>query len=81
MPRFTHDELLLSSEEHMNCVSARLAVLSSWVYAKAGLRSEAMKRVRDSLIKADGLPKGSGGDRVAVIAVAIETLRLLERER
>jgi hypothetical protein len=58
-----------------------LATLSSWVYAKAGLRSEAMKRVRDSLIKADGLPKGSGGDKVAVIAVAIETLRLLERER
>jgi hypothetical protein len=55
--------------------------LASWIYAKAGLRSEAMKLVRESLARADGLHKASGGDKVAVIAAAIQTLRLLEREQ
>lgn len=58
-----------------------LTTLTSWIYAKAGLRNEAMKVLRDSLAKTDGMRKGSGGDKATAIAVAIETLHVLELSR
>lgn len=53
-------------------------VLASWIYAKAGMRDEAIKSVRESLGRADGPHGGSVGDRVSAVATAIETLRVLE---
>ncbi len=55
--------------------------LVAWIYAKAGLRSKAIKALHDSLARVDGLRNASGGARAPVYAVAIETLRLLEREQ
>lgn len=55
--------------------------LASWIYAKAGMRDEAMKAVRESLAKADRMRNGSGGDKATTIATAIETLRVLESTR
>ena len=64
-----------SSELHM------VSALASWIYAKAGMREEAMKVVRDSLAKADRVRSGSGGSKATTIATAIETLRVLESTR
>jgi hypothetical protein len=55
--------------------------LASWIYAKAGMRDEAMKAVRESLSKADRIRNGSGGGKATTIATAIETLRVLESTR
>ena len=51
---------------------------ASWIYAKAGMRDESMRAVRESLARGDSGKIGSGGDRATAIATAIETLRVLE---
>ena len=54
--------------------------LASWIYAKAGMRDEALAALRKSLARVDG--RGvSGGDRATAIGISIETLRTLESAR
>lgn len=55
-----------------------VTTLLSWIYAKAGMRNEAMKAVSESLVQVDRGRSGSGGDKATAIATAIETLRVLE---
>lgn len=55
-----------------------VTTLASWIYAKAGMRNEAMKAVTESLVKVDRGRSSSGGDKATAIATAIETLRVLE---
>ena len=50
---------------------------ASWIYAKAGMRDEALAALRLHLTRIDG--KGvSGGDRASAIGISIEALRALE---
>ena len=51
---------------------------ASWIYAKAGRRDEASRAIKESMAKVDRKRSGSGGDRATDIAIAIETLSLLE---
>lgn len=53
---------------------------ASWIYAKAGMRKEALSALRKSLARIDRRSV-SGGDRATAIGVAIETLRILESVR
>ena len=51
-----------------------------WIYAKAGMRAQALASLRKSLARVDG--RGvSGGDRATAIGISIETLRILESVR
>ena len=51
-----------------------------WIYAKAGMRDEAMAALRKSLARIDG-KMVSGGDRATAIGTSIETLQTLETVR
>jgi len=51
---------------------------ASWIYAKAGMRDEAMGSLRKSLAHVDGGRNVSDGDKVTAIATGIETLGALE---
>lgn len=53
---------------------------ASWIYAKAGMREEALAALRKSLARVDGRGM-SGGDRATAIGTSIETLRTLESAR
>jgi hypothetical protein len=53
---------------------------ASWIYAKAGMREEALAALRKSLARVDGRGM-SGGDRGTAIGTSIETLRTLESAR
>ena len=61
--------------------AAELAVSAaqmSWVMAKAGMRNEAVKWVRDSLGRVDTEKKMPLGDQAAVISSCVETLFVLK---
>ena len=51
---------------------------ASWIYAKAGMRDEAMGSLRKSLAHVDGGRNFSDGEKVTAIATGIETLGALE---
>lgn len=51
-----------------------------WIYAKAGMREEALAALRKSLARVDGRSM-SGGDRATAIGTSIEALRTLESVR
>lgn len=51
---------------------------ASWIYAKAGMRDESLRAVRESLARGDSGKIGSGGDRATALATVIETLWVLE---
>lgn len=55
--------------------------MTSWIYAKAGMRDEAMRMIKASLDKIDKKKNVSGGDIAAVLAMVIETLQELESRR
>lgn len=60
--------------------SPEFQMLASWIYAKAGMRDEALAALRKSLARVDG--RGvSGGDRATAIGISIETLSTLESAR
>jgi hypothetical protein len=53
---------------------------ASWIYAKAGMRDEALAALRKSLARSDGR-EVSGGDMATAIGTSIETLRAIESTR
>ena len=53
---------------------------ASWIYAKAGMRDEALAALRKSLARVDGRGM-SGGDSATAIGISIETLCTLESVR
>lgn len=55
--------------------------MMSWIYAKAGMREEALKMIKTSLHNIDRNKNSAGGEIAAVLALAIETLHELEALR
>ena len=55
-----------------------LMTYAPWIYAKAGMRDEATKGVKGLLVRLDQAKNMSGEEKLSVLAMAIETLHVLE---